>query len=155
MTKFVDLRKQPWEGPTSQLAELQRRIAYENDYATSQFPLIACESGLHLWRLGDPICDRGLRFLIGVSDWSLNDLAFLDRLSEYVRRIPSAPWIDVFNLGCCRSQEDIRRFFPQIEEVVVTPVVGVWENGVWREAAAGWKGIRLMEDILGATAHQG
>jgi hypothetical protein len=75
MKNFIDLRKHQWDGPPSDFAELQRRIKFENDYATSQFSVIVGESSLHLWRVGDPTSEGGLRFLIGIADWSLTDLA--------------------------------------------------------------------------------
>ncbi len=33
----------------------------------------------------------------------------------------------------------------------MTPVVGVWRDGTYLAAAAGWPGIRLIEQHLGVT----
>ncbi|MDQ3030740.1 MAG: hypothetical protein M3R09_12095 [Actinomycetota bacterium] len=57
-------------------------------------------------------------------------------------------WVDVFDLGCCGSQDDLRRFFPLVERPVTTPVIGVWSDGTHLATAAGWPGIRLIEQYL-------
>jgi hypothetical protein len=148
MAKFVDLRKSHWDEPCTDLAELRRRTDFANKFAEDMFPVIMSKSALRLWRIGEPIANRGHRLLIGIADWSLYDLALLDTLNEHVRKTPDAPRVDVFNLSCCRSQEDFLRFFPQIENVVLAPVVGLWQEGIFVSAAIGWKGIKLLEQTL-------
>jgi hypothetical protein len=149
MNRFGDLRRPMWSGPTSDYEKLRRRIAFENEYAANQLPVLVSENGMHWWQPGDPICNRGFRLLIGVADWSLTDLGLLDLLDEYLQRSALKARVDVFNLGRCRGQDELRQYFPQIAQVIATPVVGVWDDGTYLKAAVGFPAVRLIEHHLG------
>ena len=97
--------------------------------ANQKLPFLLTKSNLHFWRLGDAIVSHSTRFLVGIAVWSLYDLRLLDALDAAFSNGKRTEHIDVFNLDSCRTQEEILAYFPHIDKVVHTPIVGVWRDG--------------------------
>jgi hypothetical protein len=98
--------------------------------ADRRFPEIVAASPFRLGRPGDPIPERGARYLIGVATWSGYDMRLLDVLVEAISRHPvDPPAIDVFNTTDFPDAEDFTAYIPGLGEVIQTPVMGFWNNG--------------------------
>ncbi len=125
-------------------------IAEENDRAGQLFPLLVERSRLHLWRPGEPIV-ASRRLLVGVATWSLYDLSLLDRLDDAAARDAAVvDRIDVFDLDRM-ERGDFEDHLPGLGEVLGTPVVGFWEDGIAGEKGFGWRAIAIISDLFGFT----
>ncbi len=134
-----------------------------------RFPELVAASPFHLWRPGDPIAERDLRYLIGVATWSGYDMHLLDVMAEALSHNPIAPpVVEVFNTADCQQPQDFARYMNGLGDVSQTPVVGFWNNGelIWsgqgsnaRELLAGIFNLHsseivgFVQDWIKARAH--
>jgi hypothetical protein len=131
MEKFLKLLN-PWdtrEGLGLSVGEQQRRAA-------RLFPNMVRRSNLHYWCPGDPISKEGTRCLIALAaSYSLKDLRFSDVINEALFTPFDRPKrIDVFNIDDCISFDDLAQYCPGLSvEYAETPIVGVWEEGVYQK----------------------
>jgi len=115
-------------------------------YVISEFSKRVEDSGLKLWKPGDPIQNRGKRFLVSVAEFSREDLELLDALSELSDRSQ----LDIFMLSKCKSQSDIELYVPDVGPVDQSPVVGIWEDGVLVAKASGWQAKQILTKEINA-----
>ena len=50
----IELRARLWDGPASDFGVAQERIRYENDYACTQFPVVARDAAIMPYQYGIP-----------------------------------------------------------------------------------------------------
>lgn len=133
-----------------------RELVQDQERAEEELPKLVSASGLHMWRPGDPILQRGRRTLVGVGAWSREDLRLLDALAEAAASGGSGgDRIDVFLFWReCKNQEQLERFVPgmDISSIFHSPVVGVWEDGALRQCASGAEGRDLLLAMYGLRA---
>lgn len=115
----------------------------------ARFPSIVSQSLFRLWSPGDPIPHQGEWLLIGVATWSAEDMKLLDAISQVIHRRALALTVEVFNVANCRSPADFQRYVPDIRDVLQTPVVGHWSEGMFVEKASGYAGRKLVAAICG------
>jgi len=119
----------------------------QQQYVISQFSKRVQDSGMKLWEPGDSIQHRGKRFLIGVAEFSREDLELLDALFE----LSDGSQLDVFMLSKCKSQSDIERYVPDVGPVYQSPVVGIWEDGILVAKASGWQAKQILTKEIKAV----
>jgi hypothetical protein len=144
------VRDKSWDSERMQFAELRQTglpIGEENDRADRLFPLLIGQSHLHIWRPGDSI-SCGRRLLVGIVKWSLYDLSLLDVLEQSLSKQQSRlGQIDVFDLDQV-GQSDLDSYIQNMGRVVVTPVAGIWKDGVLYETGFGWRVPPLISGLL-------
>jgi len=103
-------------------------------------------SNLHYWRPGDSIPNSGRRVLIGALVFSPGDMRVLDVLDTTLpkQREEIVDRLDVFSLSEVPEAEGLRSYFPGFEGRTLSPLVGVWIDGVKEEYACG----RRAYDVL-------
>jgi hypothetical protein len=128
-------------------AEASSRSGIRNDCperADCQFQTLIEQGPPQLGRPDMPIPDRETRLLLGVATWSGYDMRLLDVVDSQGRNPQEGLIVEVFNVAECRKASDFRRYFPKLQQVFHTPVVGVWGNGQFQDA---WQG-RQARDII-------
>jgi hypothetical protein len=117
--KFKDLAKNPDSLDVEKLKLKQIEL----------FPDFVAKSKFSIWKLGDPIPQKGERLLIGVAPgWWAPDLRLLDALHEKITEEHSEA-IQLFDVIKCRTLEDLENHIPGIGRGIVTPFVGYWKDG--------------------------
>lgn len=131
--KLLDPHDRPFglDGPVMQ----QRR-------ADEMFPSLVAASRLHYWRPGDAVVNAGTRLLIGLAaSYNLEDLRLADVVNDALKTARTYPvHIDVFNTNDCQESEDLSKYFPDVptdKAYYAHPIVGVWENGVYKHTLFG------------------
>lgn len=122
-------------------------------WADRRFPKLVAASPFHLWRPGDPIAERDVRYLLGVATWCGYDMRLLDVIAEALsRNAASIPNIDVFNTADCRQASDFARYIPGANEVMQTPVVGFWRDAQFDSFLQGHAAREWIAGVFGATS---
>ena len=141
MTAFFDLFVRHSSDPS---------VRDDPTWADRRFPELVASSPFHLWRPGDPVPERGDRYLIGVATWSGYDMRLLDVIAEALRRNRvDPPAIDVFNTAECRQQQDFDRYISGIGTVLQTPVVGYWNNGHLADSEQAYAALDFLAGVFG------
>jgi hypothetical protein len=126
---------------TELFTEYASRVPGEQqEQILAALPVRAKEIGVRVWKPGDPIPSHGRRLLIGVTQWSRDDLEVLDAVCEVVK----GDQLDMFILGECKSQAEIEDYVPGVGPVFQSPVVGVWEDGILVDKGSGWEAKQLL-----------
>lgn len=137
--KLLDPRGVTPFGPGPTIAE-QARCAIE------RFPPLVEESLLTYWRPGDPVQNCGSRFLIGLApSFSLLDLRFADILNESLsinQHIKTR--IDLFAVEDIKDLNSIQLYYPGLEHIPTTPVVGYWLDGLLQTIRFGGNAINFV-----------
>lgn len=120
---------------------MHMKPADQQRYILSELPKRVQDVGLKLWKPGDPIQNRGRRFLIGVTEFNREDLELLDKLRE----LSETSQLDIFILSECKSQSDVEVYVPGVAMVYQSPVVGIWEDGILTAKASGWEAKQILE----------
>ena len=127
-----------------------REIIEHQGRMNREFPGLIAGSRMRLWKPGDPVLSQGSRFLIGVELTSRSDLRLLDALDIAMRATRRNDRVDVFD--CFNLEEngtvDFERYIPGIGDVLGTPVVGVWEDGLLVSREQGWRARKLVIDAF-------
>jgi hypothetical protein len=133
--KLLDPRAITVSGPGLTIAAQALR-------ARETFPHLVQASALSYWRIGDSIPSKGTRFLIGVAPtFSMPDLRFADIINEAIKARPdAAPIVHIFDVDDTLQGRLLPDYFPDLNGIPGTPIVGLWENGrmvgVWTSAQA-------------------
>ena len=126
MKKFIQLlAPSAIDAPSEQQADARLR-----------FPELVSRSNFRLWRPGDEIPVGGIRLLLGVATYSSSDMSLLDALNERLG-VAADERVDVFNMLDCESPADFDNYIPGLKRVFQSPVLGVWDDGVPKEALSG------------------
>jgi hypothetical protein len=128
------------------------RADWQSDpyWADREFPSAVAVSPYHLWRPGDAVAPAARRLLIGVATWSGYDMRLLDALADaFPANGTGAMRIDLFNTAECRSQQDFQGYIPGLDDVLQTPVVGVWRQGRLTDVAQGFHARELAAREVG------
>lgn len=119
--------------------------AFPPDRRSELFPdMVSRSRKLHLWAPGQPTSEFGQRLLIGIATWSGYDLNLLDLIEEAVH---SPVRIDVFDTNSTPNFDAIREYLPGIEDGMMVPFAGLWNDGQFIESAAGHEAIRLVKRV--------
>ena len=107
-----------------------------------ELPAKLVEAG---FRLAQPGAGARDRIVLGVADYSRDDLLLLDSIHAN----PSVrARVEAFLLMACRSQADIEALIPSIGPVFQNPVVGIWEAGALAECGSGHVARSLLQGLL-------
>ena len=126
-----------------------KEVLEHQQWVVKDFPARVRESHMHLWYPGDPVSDRGRRFLIGVAMWSGYDLVLLDVLNDAVEQGKITDRIDVSDCGQLQSRDQFRSYIPGLGEVFQFPVLGVWEFGTFTRCEQGFQARSLILSTYG------
>ena len=96
------------------------------------------------------IANRGIRFLLGLAPtFSLADLRFADIINQSLESRPEAGLqVDVFDVDDLEQGRSIPAYFPRLDAILSTPVVGVWENGQFQRVLTGGPAMNLVFQVL-------
>lgn len=129
----------------------KERDLYSDRIITKAFPDVLSESHLNYWRPVDKIEKNGTRILVGVAPgWDDLDIKLLDGLDHALsQEMYSDYHIYVFDISMCERMEDLKEYIPNLEKAYHTPVVGVWENGVFQKSMWGYDGRMFLAKLFG------
>lgn len=141
--KLLDPRSVTPFGPGLTIAEQARQ-------AREMFPKLVSESRLSYWRPGEPIARSGTRFLVGLAPtFSLSDMRLADLLNESLKSKPPMDLvIDVFDADDVQ-EKSVAEFFPGLDRIATTPIVGIWENGRLQRVLSGADAMNFVLQDLG------
>jgi hypothetical protein len=134
MTQFAGLlSKDMSAAPAQHYPDLSRRLteALKN-------------SGLGIWKRGDPIVVSGRRLLIGIAPYSIYDLRLLDAINDRTASGEISDRIDVFDILNCEKMTDLDSYVPGIGIAYQTPVVGIWIDGILKQKCSGHQARQLL-----------
>jgi hypothetical protein len=137
MEKFADLMLDNSSAGDIQVQrELDRR-----------FYALLADSGFNHWIYGDPFPLVGRRILLGLTNYSEQDLNLLDSLRTKLAEYPTTTdRIDVFCIGEYKTLEARAKCLPGLDRYQ-TPVVGIWQDGDVEEKAYGADGRKLIMEL--------
>jgi len=105
--------------------------------------LIAHCPNLHSWKIGDPISPFGIRLLIGLAPWSVEDRTLLNQLKHETSKQPISIRIEVFF-----PEGDLDRYIPSLNDVYLTPFIGVWINGTLTDKKWGIEARKYVQRVM-------
>ena len=92
----------------------------------------------------------GRCLFVGIAEWVRDEVALLDRLAVRLKtRVAETPLIYVYRLAECQRFEEIREIVPDIENYPVqSPLVSVWQDGVYRHTIGGYQAMQWFQRYL-------
>ena len=119
------------------------------EFMEAEFIRTLKTSNLHYWRPGYTVAGYGRRLLLGALAFSPVDLRVLDHLDSTLpgKSDDSTCRIDVFSLSEAPSLQRLERYFPGFDGRTLSPLVGVWIDGVKREYACGERAQAILTEF--------
>jgi len=102
-----------------------------------------------VWSPGDPIQTKGVRWLIGVSEWSIDDFVLLEILERELAAKNITDRIDVFDATDFTTDEHYQPFVPGMTGVRSTTIAGCWMNGELIATGRGWEARKIILEWYG------
>ncbi|HZS43853.1 MAG TPA: hypothetical protein VFC63_02015 [Blastocatellia bacterium] len=139
MEKFIDLLNNNW-GALSPLQQLD---------LTRRFYSLLVDRGFNHWIYGDPIPLVGQYVLLGITNYSRDDMMLLDALSDKLDETSHLrDRIGVFCALEYLTVEDREKCLPGLSRFG-NPRVGIWQDGELINQAVDTEARRLIIDLFG------
>jgi hypothetical protein len=124
---------------------------YADRMILKAFPEVVSQSHLNAWHPGSPIAEKGKRILVGVAPgWAELDIKLLDALDNALAEKGNSDYhIDVFDISVCERIEDLKAYLPDLKSAYHTPLVGIWEDGVFQKSLGGYAGRMFLAELFG------
>lgn len=102
-----------------------------------------------VWSPGDPIQTRGVRWLIGTSEWSIDDFVLLEILERELAARNISDRIDVFDATGFTTDEQYQPYIPGMTGIRATTLAGCWMNGELIAMGRGWEARKMILEWYG------
>jgi len=130
-------------------------IEFIQDLAQKKFEEIALANGFEVITLKNHDFEKWDYILIRVAvSYSKRDLQLLDVLVEALLRKRLKMKIGLFDASRLKNMEDFKGFFPGLECVYQTPVVGFWEKGILKILKTGKDAADFLFEVCNKSSNQ-